>query len=469
MLVLLAAGCGGDGRNGHLENGLAELRRGEFDAAAKSLEKAADKHPESATVHCNLGVAYWELGRVTPALASLRRAADLAPDDARPMEFLGQLFTHLERWEDARRVLSQARDIAPGAVRILAARALVEFRDGQPERAREFLSRALRIEPDYPPALYNLAQIHRYLPEGEDTAKRYFERYLGAVSHEDRHTEAAHAFLDRVAAPPDDDAPPTAGDGRRSAAALLAKARAAQAQGDLAATGAALKAAVAAEPDAPEAAWEMACFVDDYRGDSERAMTLFTGFIRRFPGDPRAADARQRMAELTEAAKQPALAELAGSEGPDPARASTFFSAGLEQHRAGNWDAAATQYRQALAYNREQLPAALNLGQVLRADGNLRGAIEAFEYALGLKPDMGEARYQLAAALHTRGRLTDAIAQAEKGVAADPEHARTYHLLGRLYLAANRPEEARRNFERYVQLAPDEPLARRTREWLDGE
>lgn len=466
LVVLFLSGCAGDGKNGHLETGMARLRQGQFDAAVKLLGKAAKKHPESATAHCNLGIAYWELGLVTRAMASLRRAADLAEDDPRPLEFLGQVFARLERWEEARRTLADAQALDPDSVRILATRALVEFRAGEPAAAQGLLNRALTREPDYPPALYNMAQLQRYLPDGKPAAKTYFERYLGAVSHEDGHTEAARDFIESLAA-----ATVGGGDGSAAstAAPLLQKAREAIAAGDYDTAQTALTSAMEADPASPDALWDYACFLDERARDGAEAKRMYEDFASRFSGDSRADVAARRVGELVEALNVPSLSTVIAQGAHDPQQAASRYADGLARHRVSDWPGAAALYRKAIAFDRNHLYAVLNLGQVYRADGKLRSATEAFEYALTLKPGMPEAAYQLSGVLKDRGLLVDAISRAEAAATLNPDFAKLQHQLGLLYLSANRNDDARTRFERYVALAPDEPLARRTREWLDAQ
>jgi len=54
------------------------------------LQKAVEKEPTNARLHCELGSLLLGLGRLDEAITALRLAASLAPEDARGLLLLGQ-------------------------------------------------------------------------------------------------------------------------------------------------------------------------------------------------------------------------------------------------------------------------------------------------------------------------------------------------------------------------------------------
>jgi tetratricopeptide (TPR) repeat protein len=471
-LVLLASpGC--SPRNGEavLEAGMARLQQGQFESAAQLLEKAVRRQPQSATAHCNLGIAYWELGEVTRALASLGRAAELARNDPRPLELLGQVFTRLERWEEARRTLADAQALDPGSARVMTSRAVVEFRAGEPAAAEALLSRALKMDPNYAPALYNMAQVQRYLPDGKAAAGTYFERFLDAATHEDRHTTAAQRFLTPSSDAPRnavlDDLPPGT-PGPSPAEPLLIAARDAIAAGDYTTALISLKEAVRTDPAFADAQWALVQLYDKNIDDPTRAAELYTDFIARFPADERTATARLRSEDLAAATRRPALASIAGTAGVDQAAVAAAYQKAIAAHRAADWPTAIQEYRTVLSHDAGNVASALNLGQASKAMGDLVGAEEAFAYALAKDGVSSDAAYGLASVMRERGKLAEARSVASRALARDPNHPRMHHLMGLILLAQGEEAEARKHFQRYVELAPDEPVARRLRDWLDS-
>ena len=459
-VAVMVGGCAGDWR-ANLDAGVAYIRQGQYGAAIPVLEKAARGNPRNATVQANLGFAQGEMGNMPAALAALRRAADLAPDDPDPYELMGVLFLRLDRLDEARRNLDDAQKRAPGSARILTARAVVDIRAGDPVSAQQRLAKALTLEPDYPAALYNMAHVTRLEPAGAPAAAAYYNRFLKASTTEDRHTEAARAYIRSLGGASQEDA------GR--IATLLDAAREAVRGQDYARALITLKEAVRTYPASADVLWELVVLYRDYLDDAETARDLLIQFRTRFAADRRAPEAARLLASLAPAQQGPGLQSLLGRAGSDPSRAAELLQRGMTQHREGQWAAAAELYRQALSYDRNLVAAALNLGLVCTVQGDAQGAAEAFEYVLKLDPGNAEAGYNLALAFRAGGQAAKAEELARRVIAAHPDHARSYHLMGLLYYAAGRTVEARQYFDRFIELAPEDPVARQTREWLESQ
>lgn len=468
LVPLLFTGCSGDGENGFLDAGISKLQNGQFDSAVKLLEKAARKHPNSPTAHCNLGIAYWELGEVTRAVASVRKSADIATDDARPLEILGQFYTTMKRWDDARWILREAEQRDTHSPRILTASALVEFRAGEPAKALDFLERALAEDPDYSPAIYNMAVLHRYQDGGGPVATAYFKKFLRTVEEEDPRADTARKFLapeepdePEVSTPPAP--PPSPSD------PLVKAARAAIAANKFETALINLKEAIDTDPACADAVWELAKLYDSGLGNTERATALYGQFIDRFASDQRAATARKRLEALILETSRPSLSSTAGTSAADKDKAASALKQGLDAHKKSNWDEAEKHYRQALAHDAGLVSAAYNMGQVFKAQRDFAAARDAYEYVLDKDPEMSSAGYQLALVLREQKLYAKSLEQAKKVVAAAPDYARAHHLLGLLYRADDKMVSAKKHLERFVRLAPDDPLAKRTQAWLDSQ
>jgi len=474
LLSVLLSGCGGSGENGLLDAGIAKLQNGQFDSAAKLLEKAAGKYPENPTAHCNLGIAYWELGEVTHAVASVNKAAEIATDDARPLEILGQFYTKMKRWEDARWILREAQQRDPRSPRILTASALVEFKAGEPAKALDFLERALAEDPDYPPAIYNMAVLHRYQEGGETVAGAYFKKYLRTVDEDDPRAETARKFL----APRKPEKPEQSEDPQETvepepepspADPLVKTALAAIEANEIETALITLKAAVQTDPESPGALWELASLYDTTLKNRERAAELYGQFAEKFGSDQRAAAARKRLGDLVLKTSRPSLFDTAGSEEANKEKAVAALKLGLEEHKKSNWEEAEEHYRQALAHDAGLTSAAYNIGQVFKAARDFAAARDAYEYVLDKNPQMSSAGYQLALVLREQKLHDKARGQAKKVLSLAPDYAKAHHLLGILYREGDEVELARKHLQRFVQLAPDDPVAQRTKAWLDSQ
>src|SRR5262249_9957670 len=75
-------------------------------------------------------------------------------------------------------------------------------------------------------------------------------------------------------------------------------------------------------------------------------------------------------------------------------------------------------------------PAHYNLGNVLRARGDLVGAIAAYQKAIECDPKFTSAHNNLGGTLKARGDLEGAIAAYRQATACDPKHAKAHYGLG---------------------------------------
>jgi tetratricopeptide (TPR) repeat protein len=83
------------------------------------------------------------------------------------------------------------------------------------------------------------------------------------------------------------------------------------------------------------------------------------------------------------------------------------------------------------------------VGRDLELDGDLDGALEAYERALALDPDSPELLRKVAELSARRNRLDSAVRYGERALALDPEDIGTRHFLGTLYRFLRDPERAR--------------------------
>jgi tetratricopeptide (TPR) repeat protein len=93
--------------------------------------------------------------------------------------------------------------------------------------------------------------------------------------------------------------------------------------------------------------------------------------------------------------------------------------------------------------NRREDPRMLsNRGVVQLQQGHPEAALEDFDRALALAPDLIEARYNRALACEARGDFLGALSSYEQVLAQMPEHVGARHNLSLLYLRGERPQEA---------------------------
>jgi adenylate cyclase len=174
----------------HASRGLALSLEKRYDEATAEFEQAIALDPDSFEGHYFYGRACFTRGKLEPAAALFERVAEIKPDDYQSLILLIQIYRSLGRDADrksaARRGVERAeRDLTlhPDNPRsaYLGAAALVAL--GENDRAREWLSRALAIDPHDIWTQYNAACIYTNLGDIE-RAFDVLERVLPHAGHE---------------------------------------------------------------------------------------------------------------------------------------------------------------------------------------------------------------------------------------------------------------------------------------------
>lgn len=182
-----------------LENGLAEahasrglaLSLGErYDEAMAEFDQATALDPNSFEAHYFCARACFAQGKLERSAALFERAAEIKPDDYQSSCLLIQIYRSLGRDREkqvaARRGVERAENelaLHPENPRpaYLGAAALAAV--GEKDRAREWVARALAIDPDDILTQYNVACIYSGLGDIEP-AFDLLERLLPRANHE---------------------------------------------------------------------------------------------------------------------------------------------------------------------------------------------------------------------------------------------------------------------------------------------
>jgi predicted O-linked N-acetylglucosamine transferase (SPINDLY family) len=120
----------------------------------------------------------------------------------------------------------------------------------------------------------------------------------------------------------------------------------------------------------------------------------------------------------------------------------------------GEFNQAASHYRQALIWNPDLPQARLNLASVLARLGEYAESNELFQDLLAQRPDDVDVRKQFAVGLAQQGRHSEALDMLEQVVADKPDSADAWTNLGTLYHLSRRFEDAVRCFDKALALRP---------------
>jgi len=182
----------------HASRGLALSLGQRYEEATAEFERAIALDPNSFEAHYFYGRACVTQGKLERAATLFERAAENKPDDYQSLCLLIHVYRSLGRPKDsenaAHRGIERAKNeltVHPENARsaYLGASALVAV--GDKDRAREWASRALAIDPDDVLTQYNVACVYSLLGDIE-RAFDLLERVLPHAGHELKHGWIKH-------------------------------------------------------------------------------------------------------------------------------------------------------------------------------------------------------------------------------------------------------------------------------------
>jgi tetratricopeptide (TPR) repeat protein len=153
----------------------------------------------------------------------------------------------------------------------------------------------------------------------------------------------------------------------------------------------------------------------------------------------------------------------------DRRTASGAFTRAREFEQNSSWLDALQSYRQATELDPGWFEAQYNYGVIAFRLRNFNQSLAAYEMALAIQPDSVDARYNFALALKAAGYVTDAVNELKKILAANPDEVRAHLALGNLYaqqlydLAL-----ARQHYSKVLALDPRNPQAPDIQFWLSS-
>jgi tetratricopeptide (TPR) repeat protein len=156
----------------------------------------------------------------------------------------------------------------------------------------------------------------------------------------------------------------------------------------------------------------------------------------------------------------------------DRAQAERYFAQAAEAQHERRLQDAVRLYRAATRADPSFFEAQSNLGLAAFDLGDMTQALLAYEIALAIKPDSFNARFNFALALIKANYVMDAAQELERLLAASPdethEHLAMAHLtLANLYADQfHRPASARPHYAKVLELDPQNPQATVIRYWL---
>src|SRR6516164_1052585 len=216
ILAISLTGCGPPGPRALLK-GKKLLSSGDYSAAVEKLKTATALMSTNAQAWNDLGVAYQHVGRPADAVVAYQRALTLDRDmveahynlgclwleqakpDMAKTEFtayvlrrskepdgwnkLGVATLRLHDLPAAEKSFNTALAIDASDAQALNGLGMAQMQRGRPRDAARYFASATRVQPDYAPALVNLATVARQYLHDNTLALQNYRAYLALTPH----------------------------------------------------------------------------------------------------------------------------------------------------------------------------------------------------------------------------------------------------------------------------------------------
>lgn len=406
-----------------------------LEAAERCYAQAAELAPDQPRWHYYLGVTQGHQGKDREAKGTFERALELAPEDLAIRIRLGDLHLKLGQAKEARRSFLRATEIAPRSAAAWFGLGRAAVLAGDDRAAIRHFERTLELAPDATAVHYPLAQAYRRQGDTERAEEHLAQRGAQGLGFPDpRMQKVLQQEVD------------TAIDTLRSLAAqperLSVEELVQIAQGQIGKKGGAVERfrhRVESEgPGVEEPAHQARLY-------------LVLGQMLQAHGSPEAA-ARH----LDRALRL------------DPSLATGELRLRLAQALLAQGDRAGAEVELRRAVQREDLPTAdravawHRLGELARQRDAGSEAVERYRRALGLDPDLLDARLGLATALGRLGRFDEAATEYRRVQAAAPQVEDAWLGEATALTLSHRPGAARDRLEAGLRAVPESRTLART-------
>jgi tetratricopeptide (TPR) repeat protein len=515
-----------------LRDGMNLFDRGKYPEAAEQLAIAASDIGTNAQVWNYLGLAWHHAGQITNAIDAYKKGLAIDHDlseahfnlgclwleqnrlDAAKLEFtaytlrrgntaegcakLGTVQWRSRDYAGAEKHFNDALAIEPRQPEALNGLGLIQLQRNRPREAAQLFGNALKQQPDYAPALLNLAIVAQVHLKDRPLALQKYREYLALpISPPNRkEIEAAARSLELELAPVE----------RPEANNIAAAARARPVEVKATTNESAhvvskpqpptnpTKVATAAPTNSPAAKAGQGTTSMPPAAVTAKTQPVNTAAAnapvkesaegRPAPGRVVAQNTPRTEAPKAAAIKTPAASGITAdpnlpryrylSPAPptagDHSAAEAAFSQGAQAQQANRVSEAIEAYRRATRLDPAYYDAYYNLGLAATTAGNWQQALNAYEMALAVREESLDARYNFALLLKRVNFLIDAANEFERLLVVHPDEPRAHLALGNLYAQQlKQPARAREHYQRVLEIDPRNPQALAIRDWLTAK
>lgn len=166
----------------YIQKGVHYMEEGQYEVALKDLTRAVELDGDNPDAYNALGVLYHKLGDAGRADASFRRSVALKPDNFAARNNYGRFLCSqgrtAEAFEQFQQVIGNKLYSQPWIP--LTNAGVCAHTAGKKTDAEAYLRQALDIEPNFPPALLEMARLNRESGQYM-TARAFLERYFSVA------------------------------------------------------------------------------------------------------------------------------------------------------------------------------------------------------------------------------------------------------------------------------------------------
>jgi tetratricopeptide (TPR) repeat protein len=431
----------------------AYSKAGDHAHALEEFVRAADLLPTDAGVQLSAG-AYLLLARKwEDSLARADAALKLRPDSVPAHVLRGNALAGLTSFDEALKAIEEAIRLNPSQGDTFTNLGLVQLARGHQEEAESAFKKAVELSPQSVETRLALGNFYWSVGRPKDTEAAFLSalqlqpengpanRAMAALTIATGRSREAEPYLRRLA---DSSSDPTAVFAL--AEYYLAAGRAKDAVARLEAMSPALK-------ETPGAGQRLARAYAA-AGDMSKASSLVDQVLAR---DAKAVDAQLLKGELLlrEGKRDESLAVMRAAATANPSSAEAQFALGRIYAARGDAVAAEAAFKQVLSINPRASAAQVELARLQLAAGRIQDSVRTAEEATKEQPGNLIARLALLRSLIASKDFARAEREVTTLLREQPNLADVHVLAGLLAIQKNNVADARRAFERGLELNPN--------------
>ncbi len=424
--------------------GEASMQLKQYSQATAYLERAASSDPGDADLRTQLGANRLQLGQTDRGIGDLESAVKLDAESSKGNALL--VVSYMSKGElgkaiEAAKAWQKNQSDNPVPYNMAG---FAYLQQKQYAKARESFEQAVKVKPDFVPAIVNLARVdvqENHIPEAKKRLESIVDRgdyvpamlalsNLAAIGGDDGE---AVSWLNRAIK-----ADPSAMQPRRLLVAHYLHGKDFEA---------ALDAARKSKSDNPQApwAWDLLAKTEMAAGHDNEALAVYREIVRRSPASAWA-HYELGLAQISAGNVEDGRASLAKALQLQPGYQEAQLAIILMDLRAKNFERA-VQGAERMQAQHPSLPAGYVVeGDVRMAQGRFAQASASYEHAYRLKPN-NLLVMKLHQALTNAGQADSASKVVKSWLADHPDDSSTRLYLASAYKAAGQPEKAIQTYE----------------------